>query len=169
MNNKTKCFLYLAIVAIAVVGFGRVWRHGVPASAETQVRYLLAHAGQSDFAPLPRSATNFAYYQWNGLFTGETYARVQMSSNDLKSFITNSWELSATKPKEIFTAAHQHLPQSERSVTEGDHSYYFERTSAPDWFKPTIHGNGKAYFLWPDKYLYIDEDRGIVWVHFIKG
>src|SRR5688572_29670715 len=45
-------------------------------------------------AQLPKSVTNVLYYQWNGIFTGETYIRVGLSSNDLATFVTNSPGLS---------------------------------------------------------------------------
>src|SRR5579863_6701437 len=72
---------------------------GCWASSRTKVGWLLAKAKLS---ALPPSATNVAYYQWNGLFTGETYAKFELSPADLLAFVSSSPSLQGIKPQKVY-------------------------------------------------------------------
>lgn len=123
-------------------------------STRVKIERMLAHAR---LAPLPSSTTNLAYYQWNRFFTGETLARFELASQDLQAFLTNSPVLQEVPAKdtETFNANRQHLP--------------YRHPKFPDWFDPSIRGNGRMYFIWPDKWIYLDEDKSTVWLRFVKG
>ena len=94
LRRFRNCFLS-ALVLLLIFGTYAV---GCFDSKETQVnKWLKFH----HLAQLPQSAANIMYYQWNGLFTGETYMRVELPSNDLAAFVDQSPGLSRGK-KEIF-------------------------------------------------------------------
>src|SRR6266496_361125 len=97
--KRIRNILILVTIAVAVAA-------GCSSSSKSEVRKLLAEANLS---PLPPSATNVAYYQWNLLFTGETYAKFELSPSDLRAFVSNSPSLQGIKPK-IYDTNHQHVP-----------------------------------------------------------
>jgi hypothetical protein len=143
---------------------------GCSRSSKSEVPKLLARAKLSS---LPPSATNIAYYRWNGLFTGETYAKFELSPSGLRAFVSNSPSLQGIKPKEVYDTNYQHVPfppaEADRDFKHYD---YFERHSkTPSWCDWTIRGNGKKYVIdWgPNMMILIDEDRHIVWLHLVKG
>src|SRR5687767_8165533 len=103
MNKRTKRRTYVA-VTLALL-FTLSVMAGCWTSARTNVERLLSKAGLS---PLPASATNVAYYQWNGLFTGETYGKFELDANDMGRFISNSPALQAINP-EVYHTNHQHI------------------------------------------------------------
>ena len=125
-----------------------------------------------ELSSLPKMATNIMYYQWNGLFTGETYIKVQMESNDVTAFIANSPGLSQGK-SEIFTPEHQHLPFPRVKHFEFDSRHrYFQRSEMfPDWFDPTITNRGRGYILWKGPYseVYVNEDTSTIYLRSVKG
>ncbi len=143
---------------------------GYWASSRSEVERLLAEAKLS---PLPPSVTNVSYYQWNGLFTGETYAMFELSPSDLRSFISNSLSLQGIQPKKIYDTNYQHAPSP--PADDGfdfDHYDYFSRhPTFPSWYDLTIRGKGRKYVIdWgPDMMILIDEDRGIIWLRLVKG
>ena len=143
---------------------------GAGCSAKSEVSKLLAKAKLS---PLPPSATNVYYYQWNGIFTGETYARFELSPSDLRAFVSNSPSLRLFKPKTTYHTNYQHAPfPSSDSQWDLEHYDYFrQHPKSPSWYDLTIRGNGKKYVIdWgPDMMILIDEDRNIVWLHVVKG
>jgi len=121
-------------------------------------------------APLPPSATNIAYRQWSGLFTGEIYIKIQMATNDLAAFIANSPGLAQGKV-EFFTRDRQHLPrpaQQSASLEPGP-SYFSRHSQFPQWFDLTITNAGRRYEIWPNKRIYINEETATVYLHLIKG
>jgi len=111
------------------------------------------------------------YYQWNGLFTGETYIKFRMPGNDLATFITNSTIGLSQGKSDAFTPGHQHLPYRENSQLDMNHSYYIKSRMFPDWYSPTITNRGKGFILWqgPNSEVYIDEDSSTVYLRSIKG
>jgi hypothetical protein len=143
---------------------------GCSRSSKSEVSKLLAEAKLS---PLPPSATNVAYYRWNGLFTGETYAKFELSPGDLRAFVSDSLSLRDVKPKKIYDTNYQHVPFPQAGAERDFKHYdYFHRhrkfPSSYDW---TIRGKGKKYVIdWgPNMMILIDEDRHIVWLHLVKG
>ena len=128
---------------------------------------MLLHAHLSS---LPASATNISYFQWNGLFTGETYAKFELSAMDMEAFISTSPSLQSTPPKETYDREHPLLPYPKvfTDLPSGPH-YYWPSRMFPDWYDLTIHGTGRKYSIWTDKHVYLDEERNIVWLWFIKG
>ena len=156
------------IVAIAVLlCFTFLYGTGFWDSPEKKLRRLLSSG--KGLAPLPQSATNVAFYRWNGLFTGEAYARFEASPADVLAFVADSLELS-TKPEDVFSADHKLLPRSmgDRDL-DRKHAYFTRHPQMPEWFNPSIHGKGRQYLIWPWHRIYIDEERHIVWLHFVKG
>lgn len=136
-------------------------------SPEEKLRDLLS-SGEG-LAPLPKSATNVAFYQWGPLFTGETYAKFEASPEDIRAFVEGSRELSI-KPEDVFSADHKLLPMpSDERDIDRKHAYFRRRDRMPEWFSPSIHGSGRQYLIWPWHRIYIDEERHIVWLHFIKN
>ncbi len=143
---------------------------GCWASARTQVEWLLSKAKLS---PLPPSATNVAYYRWNGLFTGETYAKFELSASDLRAFISNSPSLQGIEPKKIYDTNYQHVPFPARgsALDAGSYDYFSQDSKLPIWYDSTIRGKGKKFVIdWgPNMMILLDEDRHIVWLHQVKG
>jgi len=125
-----------------------------------------------ELSSLPKSATNVMYYQWNGIFTGETYIKVQMESNDVSAFIANSPGLLQGK-SETFTPEHQHLPSRQGNNFEFDsrHNYFRRSRMFPDWFDPSLTNRGRRYILWkgPNSEVYINEDTSTIYLRSIKG
>ena len=139
-------------------------------SSTSEVSELLAKAKLS---PLPPSATNVAYYQWSGLFTGETYAKFELSPSDLHAFVSNSRGLQDIKPKKVYDANYQHAPFPAAGADwDVEHyDYFYRHPKFPSWYDWTIRGKGRKYVIdWgPDMMILIDEDRHIVWLHVVKG
>jgi hypothetical protein len=166
MSKRAKRSIYVAgtfalLLALSVMA-------GCWASATTDVKQLLSEARLS---PLPATATNVEYYQWNGLFTGETYVKFELSAEDMRKFISNSPALSDIKPK-IYDTNHQHIPYPvSTSDTSLEHDYFDQHPKFPSWFDMTVRGNGRKYVLpWgPNMWVLLDEDRHIVWLRLIKG
>jgi hypothetical protein len=125
-----------------------------------------------ELSSLPQSATNILYDQWNGVFTGETYIKLQLRSNDVTAFIASSPGLSHGR-LETFTPEHQLLPFREGSNFESDfrHSYFYRSRMFPDWFDPTITNRGRRYTLrkGPNSEIYINEDTSTIYMRSIKG
>jgi hypothetical protein len=143
---------------------------GSGCSSERKVASLLSEANLS---PLPASATNVAYNEWNGLFgTGETYAKFQLSAADVRTFISNSPALQGITPK-VYSTNHQHVPYPTSPSSELDsvNEYFFQHPKFPAWFNITIRSNGRKYVIpWGrDMCILIDEDRHIVWLRLVKG
>ena len=155
------------LLILAALGFAAV---GCSSSSKSEVSKLLAKAKLS---PLPPSATNVAYYQWNGLFTGEIYAKFELSPTDLRTFVSNSPSLQGIKPKKVYDTNYQHVPfPPAGGQWDVEHYDYFSRRPKfPSWYDWTIRGNGKKYVIdWgPNMMILIDEDRHIVWLHLVKG
>jgi hypothetical protein len=153
-----------------LAAFGLLIGVGCSSSSESEVPKLLAKAKLS---PLPPSATNVAYYQWNGLFTGETYAKFELSPSDLRAFVSNSPSLQGIKPKKVYDTNYQHVPfPPAEAQWDVEHYDYFSRhPKFPSWYDWTIRGKGKKYVIdWgPNMMILIDEDRHIVWLHVVKG
>jgi hypothetical protein len=123
-------------------------------------------------AQLPTSAANVMYYQWNGLFTGETYIKFQLPSTTLAKFITDSQAGLSQGKSDVFTPEHQHLPYpTDKSVGDVRNDYYGRSRMSPDWFNPTITNRGGGYILWkgPNSEVYINEDTSTVYLKSIKG
>ena len=156
----------LTIVVAGILGFtllGGCW-----ASDRTKVEGVLSRA---KLAPLPPSATNVMYFQWNGLFTGETYAKFEAGASDLQTFLSNSPALQAVTPR-IYDTNHQHVPFPASSTDISIENDYFHKHSGfPDWYDFTIRGKGRKYVIpWgPNMEILVDEDRRIVWLRLIKG
>ncbi len=142
---------------------------GCSSSSKGEVPKLLARAKLS---PLPPSATNVAYYQWNGLFTGETYAKFQLSPGDLRAFVSNSPSLQGIKPT-VYDTNYQHVPfpPASANMDVKHYDYFYSHPKFPKWNDWTIRGKGKKYVIdWgPNMMILIDEDRHIVWLHVVKG
>ena len=122
-------------------------------------------------APLPHSATNLMYYQWNGLFTGETYMRIELSSNDILAFIADSPGLAQGK-KEIFSEKRQYLPYPKSiDPVSGDHSHFHKHRNFPDWFDPTITNHGVRFVIpqGPNSEIIINRHTSTVYLRSIKG
>lgn len=167
-NRRKKLFAFLAGAAalLLLLSFLSGWW----TSDRTGVERLLAAAKLS---PLPLSATNVAYYQWTGLFTGETYAKFELSPSDLLAFVSNSPSLQGIKPKEVYDTNYQHVPFPPAGVRRGveHHNYFSRHPKFPGWYDLTIRGKGKKYVIdWgPNMMILIDEDRHIVWLRVVKG
>jgi hypothetical protein len=143
---------------------------GCWATPRTEVERLLSEAKLS---PLPPSATNIAYHQWNGIFTGETYAKFELSPSDLRGFVANSPSLQGIAPKKIYDTNYQHVPYPPRGgELDIEHCDYFsQRPVFPSWYDLTVRGKGKKFIIdWgPNMMILIDEDKNIVWLHLVKG
>ena len=139
-------------------------------SSKSGISGLLARAKLS---PLPPSATNVAYHQWNGLFTGETYAKFELSPNDLSAFVSNSPSLQSIKPKKLYDTNYQHVPFPQAgSDFDVEHCDYFQQLSSfPAWYDLSIRGKGRKYVIdyGPNMMILIDDDRHIVWLRLTKG
>lgn len=141
-------------------------------SSKSKAQSLLARAGLS---PLPQSATNVLYDDWNGFGTGEIYVRFEANARDLQAFISNSPSLyhRGFKPKEVYTTNFHHVqyPASIDNLDVEHNSYFSIRPKFPKWFNPTIPGNGKKYEIdyGPNTDIFIDEDRNIVFLHLVRG
>jgi len=161
--KSIRSILVLATVTLALVS-------GCSSSSKSEVPKLLAKAKLS---PLPPSATNVRYFQWNGLFTGETYVKFELSPSDLYAFVSNSPCLQGVKPKKIYNTNYHHVPFPPfNSVWDVQHNDYFSPTrKSPKWYDLTIRGKGRKYAIdWgPDMMILIDEERGIVWLRLTKG
>ena len=143
---------------------------GAGCSPEKEVSALLARANLS---PLPSSATNVEYYRWNGLFTGETYAKFELNPNDLIAFVSNSPSLKGIKPGKIYDKNYHRAPfPSQGSDFDVMHYDYFHvHPKFPAWYYLSIGGNGRNYKIdWgPNMMILIDDDRHIIWLRVIKG
>lgn len=126
---------------------------------------------EAKLSPLPHSATNVMYYQWNGLFTGEAYAKFELSESDLRLFLSNSPALQGINPK-VYNTNHQHIPfpASSRDISM-EHDYFQQHPKFPSWYNIAIHGNGRKYVIpWgPNMWILVDEDTHIVWLRLVKG
>ncbi len=166
MNKLAKRSLFSAAILAGVLGLTLL--AGCSASARSKVEQLLSEAKLS---PLPTSATNVMYYRWNGLFTGETYAKFELSASELRAFLSNSPALHGIKPK-IYDTNHQHVPfpASSRDIS-AEHDYFQQHPKFPSWYDFTIRGNGLKYVIpWgPDMWILVDEERHIVWLRLVKG
>jgi hypothetical protein len=125
-------------------------------------------------APLPLSATNISYYEWNGFGTGNAYIRFNITPADLKLFLTNSPALRIKPPEMEFDSKHQHLsiPQGAfHSSLPMEHKYYHEGPADPPWFRPNVTGKGRMYKIDYNQHtwLLIDEDNHIVWLFTSRG
>jgi hypothetical protein len=154
-------FLILATVTLAI---------GAGCSSKSEVSALLA---QAKLSPLPPSATNVAYYQWNGLFTGETYAKFELSPSDLIAFVTNSPSLQGIKPKKLYGTNYQHVPFPPRTSDFDieQYDYFQQHPKFPAWYDLSVHGRGRKYVIdWgPNMMILIDDDRHIIWLRLTKG
>ena len=135
---------------------------------------------QSPLGPLPVGATNVLFHRWSGPFTGETWLRFELPPGDLAKFIAHSPALAGIEPKETYDHEHPLLPfpaeiYSNASVDlrgvviHPGARFHGRAHSDPDWYVTTIVGKGRMYFLWPNAWLHLDEDRGIVWLKVVKG
>lgn len=161
---KTSSTAVLAIVLWA----GITMELGCWDSQKTKVEKLLAEAKLS---PLPKSASNIAYYQWNGLFTGETYAKFDLDAGDMSLFISNSPAVTNLKPT-LFETNRHHIPYPASSGFPSlDHEYYQLDAKFPDWFDISIRGRGRRYVLpWgPNMDVSMDEERRVVLLRVVKG
>jgi len=165
MGKRAKRGLYAGVTIALLVGVSII--AGCWASPRKNVENMLFRAKLSPLCP---SATNVSYYQWNGLFTGETYAKFEFNKSDLRAFISNSPALQVIQPKEIYDKDHPHIPfpTNTAHIVTGPH-YFYKHPRFPNWYDLTISGNGRMYCIWHDRYVYIDEDRSIVWLRFVKG
>ncbi|HZL13000.1 MAG TPA: hypothetical protein VFC85_02550 [Verrucomicrobiae bacterium] len=161
--SKCVLSLFVSLVLIALYGAGCF------DSNRTKINeWLKFH----QLAQLPQSATNVMYHQWNGIFTGETYIRFQMPSNDLAMFITNSLGGLSQGKSDIFTPKHQHLPFPKNNSEWDMHNDYFGVSRMfPDWFNPSITNRGRGYILdrGPNSEVYINEETSTVYLRSIKG
>ncbi len=165
--NRVKRRVYLAAASFTLLLALSIMA-GCWASDRAEVERLLAEAALS---PLPPSATNVAYFQWNGLFTGETYAKFELSATDMRMFISNSPALRGIKLK-TYDANHHHMPYpASTSDISLENDYFPQHPKFPSWYDMTIRGNGRKYILpWgPDMWVLFDEDRHIVWIRLVKG
>jgi hypothetical protein len=130
----------ILVVAATTLSIGT----GCSSSSKSEVPKLLAEAKLS---PLPPSATNVAYYQWNGLFTGETYAKFELSPGDLRTFISNSPSLQGIEPKKIYNTNYQHVPFPPLGGQwDLEHCDYFsQHPKFPSWYDLTVPGKGRKY------------------------
>ena len=162
LSHKTKIAVVVAIV-FTVVGS---WVSGCFDSDQTKVRFLLH---EMRLGRLPLSATNLGYYSWSGLFTGETYVKIQMSSNDLVTFVKNS-PLLAECREEVFTPQHQHLPyDSKQTDSYSDHAHFIAGSKDPSWFELSVTNRGTLYPIWPCHRILVNADSCTVYIHIIKG
>jgi hypothetical protein len=144
-------------------------QNGCWVSARQKVEHVLA-SGDEAFASLPLSATNILYDQWGVLFTGGGYGKIEMSADDLASFIANSPALTAHNLKAEFSTNHQHLPNPESTYERmSQHEYYSKHKADPDWYNPTIRGKGRGYHCWPNLWLFIDQEKNTLWFYVSKG
>jgi len=137
-----------------------------------------AWLAEAQIDPLPVSATNIFYHQWNGLFTGETYAKFQLSPDDLQKFIQRvsaqpHHNLSYYDKLETFDSNHQLRPISEYNDKNFDslnHSYFGSRLFPP-WFDMTIRKKGKRFVLdWgPNMWVVLNEETNTVFLWIVKG
>lgn len=166
---RFKRFLYLAFGLCGLLVLLIAYGVGSFDSDKTKIDdWLKFH----HLALLPATATNLRYYQWNGLFTGETYIKFQLPGNELTLFLSNSATGLSQGKADTFTASHQHLPYStNNSQMDVHHSYYGKSRMFPEWYNPTITNNGRGYILWrgPNSEVYIDEDSSTVYLHSVKG
>jgi hypothetical protein len=139
---------------------------GCQRSQRAAVEQLLSDAKLS---ALPPSATNVQYFRWTSGFGGETYAKVELSSEEIEKFTSNSPGLQGIKP-EKYSSRHQLLPRSPASDSL-DNEYFDVHPKFPNWFNPVIPSAGSKYVIpWgPDLWIVIDDDKHIVWFRLIKG
>ena len=164
MNRKKRIGSLLIAVTIWAISVG------CSSSSPNEVAKLLA---QAKLSPLPPSATNVGYYQWNGLFTGETYAKFEMSAADLRSFISNSPCLQIAQPEKVYDTNYQHVtfPPNDQQWDVEHYDYFYRNTKAPAWYDPTVRGKGRKYVIhWgPYMEVLLNEERNIVWLRVVKG
>ena len=166
MSKLVKHSTFSAAVLAGLLGLTLL--AGCWASARTKVEQMLSRAKLS---PLPASASNVMYYQWNGLFTGETYAKFELSGSDLRLFLSNSPALQSIPPT-LYDTNHQHIPfPSSSGDISTKHDYFYQHPKFPSWYDFTIRGSGRNYVIpWgPNMWILADEDRHIVWLRLIRG
>src|SRR5688572_18136077 len=106
----------------AVVWFLFLYGTGHWDSPEKKLRNFLSDS--KGLARLPDTITNVEFYQWNGLFTGETFARFEASEKDVRAFVEGSRELSI-KPEDVFNPDHQLLPDPQNHQLRDRRHVYF--------------------------------------------
>jgi hypothetical protein len=129
--------------------------------AKDDVQAMLKPAG---LAPLPASATNIFYHLWKGIFTAEVCARFELSSADMRAFISNSPSLNQVKP-EMFDAERHYLPSKTGFVSNSKHRHFVRHPKWPVWFDPTLQGRGRVYDYTPHWGVILDEEKNIVWLN----
>jgi hypothetical protein len=125
-------------------------------------------------APLPHSATNISYYEWNGFGTGNAYVRFSVMPADLNLFLTNSPALYVRPPIKQFDSKHHHLsipPASYNNSSSPAHYYHLQGPQDPKWFRPAVTNRGRMYKLDYNQHTWIliDEDKHIVWIFSSRG
>ncbi len=156
------------VIALVLVGYG-VWRQTL-GSDRARTQSILKWAG---LGPLADSATNLMFHQWSGVFTGETYAKFRLSSEDLQKFILRASALTDWKC-EVFTPNHQLGAASEWDSSRKDvldHTYILRDHSFPNWFEMTVRQKGRRYehVYGSMAWIVINEQDNTVFIWLVKG
>ena len=164
MKRLKKIVWIFAAIGIAYGIYYFVW--GNP-TAQTQNILSWAKLGS-----LPASAKNISYHSWSGLGTGEEYAKFQLSTEDLQTFIARASALSDWK-SDIFDPSHQLRPHSEsndQDLNSMNHEYMLH-DHFPSWFDMTIRNKGRRFtHTWGSlAWIVINEENNTVYLWVVKG
>ena len=169
MSSSLKRLVWIAAVLLAgfwILTFLSFRTRVRTGGAELAMEFL----ARSPLGPLPAGATNVLFHSWSGPLTGETFLRFELGADEIEGFIKERAEISSLKPTETYSKDLQLLswPKDESKLSPNAR-YYGSSGRPPDWWHPTILGNGRMYFLWPNAWLYLDEEFGTVWLKVVKG
>jgi hypothetical protein len=177
MKSTSKRLIGIGILLLqgACVPLVLMWRIRTDSGGRESAERFLK---DSRLGSLPAGSKNVVFRGWSGPFTGETWIRFELPPDDIEAFVAASQALSGIEPKETYDRDHPLYPFPDQFYRNGPATlaafppgarFHSRNASDPEWYVTTIPGKGRMYFLWPSAWVYLDEERGIVWIKVVKG
>ena len=149
--TRGKNFAIAGIVISTVILFFVCWNSLPATKAKKTLLKAQNTLANGRLANLPESTTDLKASGWGLLFTGEDYIRFAAMPEDIDKFIAESASIREVTP-EILDPNHMYLPhtdEAEQKMRMDFENYikheYYNESSNPPWYKPTIKKRGRIY------------------------